>query len=86
MKTVREKVLGLSKDVKILKERGQVALNDRQMRIVEFIIKKGKITNRDIRSMFNLSNRAALDEIYKLMDLNVLKQEGSGHSVHYILV
>jgi len=36
--------------------------------------------------MFNLSNRAALDEIYKLMDLNVLKQEGSGHSVHYILV
>jgi len=47
MKTVREKVLGLSKDVKILKERGQVALNDRQMRIVEFIIKKGKITNRE---------------------------------------
>lgn len=86
MKTVREKVLGLSKDVKILKERGQVALNDRQMKIVEFIIKKGKITNRDIRSMFNLSNRAALDEIYKLMDLNVLKQEGSGRSVHYILV
>jgi len=42
MKTVREKVLGLSKDVKILKERGQVALNDRQMRIVEFIIKKDK--------------------------------------------
>ncbi len=86
MKTVREKVLGLSKDVKILKERGQVALNERQMKIVEFIVDEGRITNRDVRIMFNLSNRAALDEIYKLMKLKVLKQEGSGRSVHYILI
>lgn len=86
IKTVRERVLGLSKDVKVLKERGQIALNERQMKIVEFIIKEGKITNRDVRMMFNLSNRAALDEISKLMELEVLKQEGSGRSVHYVLV
>lgn len=86
IKTVREKVLGLSKDVKILKERGQVTLNDRQMKIVEFIIEEGNITNKDVRHMFNISNRAALNEISKLMKLNVLKQEGKGRSIHYILV
>lgn len=39
IKTVKEKVLGLSKDVKVLKERGQIALNERQMKIVEWIVK-----------------------------------------------
>lgn len=86
IKTVKEKVLGLSKDVKVLKERGQVALNERQMKIVEWINNEGKITNRDVRNMFGLSNRAALDEISKLIELKVLKQEGKGRSVHYVLV
>jgi len=77
--------MGLSKDVKILKERGQIALNERQMKIVEFILDESKITNQDVREMFGLSNRAALDEITKLMDLGVLKQKGKGRSVHYVL-
>lgn len=86
IKTVKEKVLGLSKDVKVLKERGQIALNERQMKIVEWIVREGKITNRDVRDMFRLSNRAALDEISKLIEMDVLKPEGKGRSVHYILV
>jgi len=47
IKGVRDRVLGLSKDVKFLKERGQIALTERQMRIVEWMMEKGKITNRD---------------------------------------
>ena len=86
IKTVKERVIGLSKNIKILKEKGQIALNNRQMQIIEFIINEGKITNRDVRKMFSLSNRAALDEISKLVELEVLKQEGSGRSIHYILV
>lgn len=86
IKTVKEKVLELSMDGKIIKERGVIALNGRQMKIVEFILSEGKVTNRDVRKMFNLSNRAALDEISKLVELEVLKQEGSGRSIHYILV
>jgi Fic family protein len=85
IKTVKERVIGLSKNIKVLKEKGQIALNNRQMQIIEFIINEGKITNRDVRKMFNLSNRAALDEISKLVELEVLKQEGEGRSVHYIL-
>jgi predicted HTH transcriptional regulator len=82
IKAVKEKVLGLSKDVKILKERGQIAL----MKIVELIVNEGKITNRDIRNMFGISDNAAWDEIRKLMNLDVIKREGEGRSVHYILI
>ena len=85
IKEVRDRVLGLSKNVKFLKERGQIALTERQMRLVEWMMEKGKITNRDVRGIFEISNRAALDEISKLLELGVVKQVGSGRSVHYVL-
>ncbi len=84
IKAVKDKVIGLSKDIKFLKERGQIALNERQINIVENIMERGEITNRDIREMFNISNRAALDEISKLLELKIIKQKGKGRSVHYL--
>ena len=86
IKAVRDKVLALSKDIKILKERGQIALTERQMKIVEFIIQNGEITNSNVRKMFRISDRAALKEIRKLVDLEVIKPEGKGRSLYYILV
>ena len=86
IKAVRDKVVGLSKDIKYLKERGQVALTGRQMEIVEHIIEKGNITNRDIRKMFDISNRAAMDGVSKLIDMKVLKRVGKGRSTKYELV
>ncbi|MBM4240879.1 MAG: winged helix-turn-helix transcriptional regulator [Euryarchaeota archaeon] len=62
-----------------------MALNDRQMKIVEFIIREDKIKNRDIRNMFNLSHTSAQREISKLMELDVIKRKGKGRSVHYVL-
>ncbi len=86
LKAVRNKVIGLSKDIKVLKDRGQIALTKRQMKIVEHIVSQGRITNREIRDMFSLSNRAALDEINKLMELKVLRAKGRGRSAYYTLV
>ncbi len=86
IKTVKERVIGLSKNIKVLKEKGQIALNDRQMQIVEKIIAQGQITNMDIRQMFGVSDNAALKIIRKLIDLKVIKREGEGRNVHYILV
>jgi len=70
----------------VLKEKGQLALTERQMKIVEWIVDKGKITNREVREMFNVSNRAALDEITKLINLNVIKSVGKGRSLRYELI
>ncbi len=86
LKAVKDKVIGLSKDIKVLKEKGQTALTERQMKLVEWIIEKGRITNSDVRTIFNISDRAALKEIKKLVNLDVIKSKGKGRSLYYILV
>ena len=83
---VKERVIRLSNERLRRTKRGQIALTERQMRIVELINKNEKITNRDVREMFKISDRAALKEIRKLLDLNVIKPEGKGRSLSYILV
>lgn len=83
---VKERVVRLSSK-RMRKAKGrQIALTERQMRIIEFINQNGKITNRDVREMFKLSNRAALDEINKLLELQALKSQGKGRALHYIML
>ncbi len=55
------------------------------MRIVEKLHAEGRITNRIIREMFKLSDEGALKEIRKLEKLDVIKSEGKGRSVMYVL-
>lgn len=86
IKAVRNKVLGLSKNIKFLKERGQVALTERQMKIVEQIIAHDKVTVGDISEMFGVSRQAALKEMVKLVDLGVVKLKGKGRGAHYVVV
>lgn len=83
---VKNKVIGLSKDIKFLKEKGQVSLTERQVRIVERIVESGQISNRDVREMFDLSDEGARKEISKLLNMEVLKSEGKGRALHYILL
>jgi len=83
---VKERIVRLSSK-RLRKAKGrQVAMTERQMRIIEFINQNGKITNRDVREMFKLSNRAALDEINKLLELQALKSQGKGRALHYIML
>ena len=86
IEAVKKKVIGLSKDIKALKEKGQIALSERQIKIVERTIEKGRIANREIREMFGLSDEAVRKEISKLVDMGVLKSEGKGRSLHYVLI
>ncbi|MFH1823615.1 MAG: Fic family protein [Candidatus Firestonebacteria bacterium] len=83
--TVKERVVRLSSERLRKSKRGQIALTERQMRIVEFINQNEKITNKNIRDMFKFSDRAALKEIKKLVDLKVIRSEGRGRSLGYIL-
>ena len=85
VKAVKEKIVGLSKDIQFLKDKGQIALTERQMKIVETIVEKGKITNREARKILNISNRAALDEIKTLLELKIIARKGSGRSTHYVM-
>jgi len=82
---VKERIVRLSSK-RLRKAKGkQIALTERQMRIIEFINQNGKITNRDVREMFKLSDEGALKEIKKLINLEIIKSEGKGRALHYIL-
>jgi len=39
----------------------------------------------DVRKMFKLSNGRALKEIKKLINLKIIKSEGKGKALYYIL-
>ena len=86
LKAVEDKVIGLSQDIKFLKQRGQIALTERQMKIVERIIEKGSITNREVRQITGLSDEGVRKEINKLIELKVIAPEGKGRSLHYVLI
>ena len=83
---VKERVIRLSSERLRKTRKGQIALTERQMKIIEFINQNGRITNKDVREMLRISDRAALKEIRKLLDLKVIKTEGKGRSLGYILL
>ena len=83
---VKERVVLLSSERLRKAKKGQIALTERQMKIVEFINQNGRITNRDVREMFELSDEAVRKEITKLTKLGVLKGKGKGRAVYYVLV
>jgi len=65
--------------------KGQIALAERQMRIVERINDYGHITNKTVREMFQLSDEGALKEIKKLLSLGVVEMKGKGRNIRYVL-
>jgi len=83
--TVKEKVIRLSSERLRRTKKGQIALTERQMKIVEFINRQGKITNKDIRDMFKISAQAAHKEVTKLVKLEVINPSGKGRSLSYYL-
>lgn len=80
---VKERVVRLSSERLRRSKKGQIALTERQMRIVEFINLHGKVTNKDVREMFKVSPQAAHKEIIKLIKLEVIKPFGKGRSLSY---
>jgi len=86
IKAVKDKVIGLSKDIKALKEKGQIALTDRQMKIIERIVERGSITNREVRQITGLSDEGGRKEINKLVKLKVIAPKGKGRSLYYVLI
>jgi Fic family protein len=85
IETVKKRVLSLSSDLKRKQSKGQIALTERQMRVVERIHDYGFITNKTIREMFKLSDEGALKELKKLLSLGVIKLEGGGRNIRYLL-
>jgi len=82
---VKKRVIKLSSERLRRAREGQIALTERQMQIVEYINQTGKITIGDISKMFKITRQAALKEVSKLVDQDVVELRGKGRGAHYVL-
>ncbi|HPP24363.1 MAG TPA: Fic family protein [Candidatus Saccharicenans sp.] len=85
LKAVEDKVIGLSQDIKFLKQRGQIALTERQMKIVEMLLQNEKLTVGQVKDLFGFSRQMALKEMTKLVELGVVRSKGRGRGAYYEL-
>lgn len=85
IKAVKDKVVGLSKNIKVLKQKGQIALTERQMKIVEMLVQNERLTIGQVKNLFGVTRQMALKEMTKLAKLGVVKLKGRGRGAHYEL-
>ena len=82
---VKTKVLKLSIDRKLAKRKGQIALTRRQMEIVQHVIDNGMITTKEVAQRSGITIQAALKELKKLVEMDVLRMQGKGRATHFVL-
>lgn len=83
---VKAKVLGLSRDVRLKDRVGQIAVNDRQIKIVRFIQKHSGIQNKDWQDLFrDVSDDTILRDIRDLMEKDIIKKVGRTKAAKYIM-
>ena len=72
--------IGLSQKIE---EGERIELTQKQIKILERIKDKGKVTNKDLRDMFGVTRQAMLKEIAKLIDAKLIELVGIGRSAYY---
>jgi ATP-dependent DNA helicase RecG len=60
-------------------------LNERQGRALEHLRERGRITNREYVTLFEVSDRTALYDLQDLVNRRLLIPVGSGRGRYYIL-
>lgn len=84
---VKERVRELSVDIKMKEKMGkQVALSERQMKVVEYLNSNGQVTMADAREILSMvSEDTILRDLKYLMEKGVVKKLGSTKAAKYIL-
>ena len=63
-----------------------LSLSDRQIKLVLYIKENKKITNSTYRNIFNLSEKTALRDFEKLVELGVVCKKGERKGTFYTLI
>ena len=86
---VKEKILKLSKDVKMKDKLGgqQIYLTERQVKIIEYIQEVGYLQNQSFLTIFpDVSEDSVLRDVQDLIKKNLLKKIGSTKAARYVMV
>lgn len=85
---IKEKVKSLSTDLKIKKSLGgqQLALSERQIKVVEYIQENGFLQNKAFFELFPMiSEDTVLRELKDLLAKGIVKKEGTTKGARYVL-
>lgn len=85
---IKEKVKGLSTDLKIKKSMGgqQLTLSERQIKLVEYMQENGFVQNKAFFELFpNISEDTVLRELKDLITKGIVAKQGSTKGVRYTL-
>ncbi len=85
---IKEKVKGLSTDLKIKKSLGgqQVSLSERQIKIIEYIQESGFLQNKAFFELFPMvSEDTVLRELKDLLKKGIVVKEGTTKGARYVL-
>ncbi|MGB9637305.1 MAG: Fic family protein, partial [Microgenomates group bacterium] len=88
LEKIKEKIRRLSLDEKIKAKLGgkQIALNERQMKIMEYIESRGQATMKELKPLLPMiSEDTILREIYRLIKQKLIKKKGSRKAVRYMI-
>ncbi|MBI2405160.1 Fic family protein [Candidatus Gottesmanbacteria bacterium] len=85
---IKEKVKSLSTDLKLKKSFGgqQMAISERQIKLIEFVQENGFLQNKSFFELFPMiSEDTVLRELKDLIKKGIVKKEGSTKGVRYVL-
>ena len=85
MNRVKDTVLQLSRDRRLKDKRGQIFLNEKQIKILKYLQKNLKITTKECQDMFNVSERTARNYLNELVKKDLIKPVGPQKGRYYIL-
>lgn len=83
---VEKTVLKISSDRSTKEKYGQIGLNTRQIKAIEYLRMKGQITNKEFQDICDVSASTAKRDLQDLVEKKVLRQVGEkGQSIYYVL-
>jgi len=87
MSKIKEKVRKLSLDTRLKVKFGeQIALSERQMRLMEYIADQGGAPMIELKKLIPMvSEDTILRDLKGLQNKNIIKKEGSTKSAHYVM-
>jgi len=86
---IKEKILKLSKDVKLKEKIGgkQIFLTERQIKIIEYLQEIGYLQNQSFKMLFpDISEDTVLRDLKELMKHGLVKKIGSTKKARYVII
>lgn len=87
LERIKNQVLELSRDRKLIQKLGQVALNDRQIQLIQYLERNDEIRNSQFIELFpKISDDTILRDLKDLIDKKIIIKKGRTKAARYILV